>query len=97
MIRLKAATIAWVDMLNKYALRIGFPALIFAALAKLDFSFAENYTLIYTNSLYLIGCMLLAFPVGSLFKTTMKTKQTLILLSTVLSLFFLPMWIALTT
>ncbi len=79
MIRLGAATVAWVDMLNKYALRIGFPALIFAALAKLDFSFAENATLIYANSLYLIGCMLLAFPVGSLFKTSVKTKQTLIL------------------
>jgi len=29
MIRLKVATIAWVDILNKYALRIGFPALIY--------------------------------------------------------------------
>ena len=79
MIRLKAANADWVDMLNKYALRIGFPALIFAALAKMDLSFAENSTLILTNSFYLIGCMLLAFPVGALFKTTVKTKQTLTL------------------
>jgi hypothetical protein len=79
MIRLGAASVAWVDILNKYALKIGFPALIFAALAKMDFSFAENATLIVTNSLYLIGCMLMAFPIGFLFKTTLKTKQTLIL------------------
>lgn len=79
MIRLGAATVAWVDILNKYALKIGFPALIFAALAKMDFSFAENATLIVSNSLYLIGCMLMAFPVGALFKTSLKTKQTLIL------------------
>ena len=79
MIRLKAATIAWVDILNKYALKIGFPALIFSALAKLDLSYSENSTLIMGNSLYLILCMLMAFPVGALFKTTVKTKQTLIL------------------
>lgn len=80
MIRLGAATVAWVDILNKYALRIGFPALIFAALAKMDISFAENSTLLLSNSIYLIACMLLAFPVGYIFKTTVKTKQTLILL-----------------
>jgi len=79
MIRLKAATIAWVDILNKYALRIGFPALIFVALAKMDISFTENSTLLFGNSLYLIGCMLMAFPLGALFKTTVKTKQTMIL------------------
>lgn len=79
MIRLGAATVAWVDMLNKYALRIGFPALIFAALAKMDIGFAENSALIYGNSFYLIGCMLMAFPLGVLFKTSVKTRQTLIL------------------
>lgn len=79
MIRLGAATVEWVDMLNKYALRIGFPALIFAALAKMDIRFAENATLIYSNSFYLIGCMLMAFPVGAIFKTSVKTRQTLIL------------------
>jgi len=80
MIRLKAATAQWSEVLNNYALKIGFPALIFTALVKMDFSFSEHATLIGSNSLYLIGCMLLAFPVGALFKTTAKTRQTLILL-----------------
>jgi predicted permease len=79
MIRLRAATPEWVDMLNKYALKIGFPALIFSALAKLDFNFAENSTLLCANSIYLIGCMLMAFPIGKIFKTSRKTRQTLIL------------------
>jgi hypothetical protein len=79
MIRIGAATPAWVEILNKYALLIGFPALIFAALAKMEISFAENATLIFGNSIYLIGCMLMAFPLSALFKTTVKTRQTLIL------------------
>lgn len=79
MIRLKAASVAWVDILNKFALRIGFPALIFSALARMDISLAENSTLILSNSAYLVSCMLLAFPLGAIFKTSVKTKQTLIL------------------
>jgi predicted permease len=77
--RLKAATVAWVEVLNKFALKIGFPALIFAALAKMDFKFGENAALLSANSIYLIGCMLLAFPAAALFRTSVKTKQTLIL------------------
>lgn len=79
MIRIGAATPEWVEILNKYALRIGFPALIFGALAKMEIRFDENSTLIYSNSVYLIGCMLMAFPLGALFKTSVKTRQTLIL------------------
>lgn len=79
MIRLKAATVAWVDVLNKYALKIGFPALIFAALAKMDVNFSENAALITANSLYLVACMLLAFPIAAIFRTSVKTRQTLIL------------------
>jgi len=79
MIRVGAATEAWVEILNKYALRIGFPSLIFAALAKMDVGFTENSTLLFGNSLYLIGCMLMAFPLGAVFKTSVKTKQTMIL------------------
>ena len=80
MLKLKAATLEWSDVLNKYALKIGFPALIFSALAKMDFSFTEQSTLIYTNSIYLVLCMLMAFPVGTIFKVSAKNRQTLILL-----------------
>jgi predicted permease len=79
LIRAKALSVVWVDVMNKYALWIGFPALIFTALVKLDFSLAENSTLLTANSIYLVFCMLLAFPIAAIFKTSVKTKQTLIL------------------
>jgi predicted permease len=80
MVRIKAVHSGWVDVLNKYVLWIGFPSLIFAALVRLDFRFSEYSVLLLTNSVYLVTCMLLAFPVGSLFKTSLRTKRTLFLM-----------------
>ncbi len=80
MVRIKAVHAGWVDVLNKYALWIGLPSLIFVALARLDFRFADYSHLIVANSVYLVGCTLLAFPVSYLFKTSVKTKRTLFLL-----------------
>jgi predicted permease len=80
MIRIKAATESWIDVLNKYALWLGFPALIFSALAKIDFGLGEYTTLIAANSIYLVACVLLAFPVSIIFKTSLKTKRTLFLI-----------------
>ena len=80
MIRIKVATVSWIDVLNKYVLWIGFPALIFSALSKIDFKLGEYTGLILANSLYLVTCVLLAFPVSIIFRTTLKTKRTLFLL-----------------
>lgn len=80
MIRIRAVHAGWVDVLNKYALWIGLPSLIFVALARLDFRFSEYGTLIIANSVYIVGCTLLAFPVSYLFKTTVNTRRTLFLL-----------------
>jgi len=80
MIRIKAANESWIDILNKYVLWLGFPAMIFSALAKLDFSVGEYTSLILFNSIYLVVCILLTFPVSFIFKTSVKTKRTLLLL-----------------
>ena len=80
MARIKAVHAGWVDVLNKYALWIGLPSLIFAALVRLDFRFSEYANLIFANSIYLIVCTLLAFPIGAIFKTSLKTKRTLFLI-----------------
>ena len=80
MVRIKAVHRGWVDVLNKYALWIGLPSLIFVALVRLDFRFSEYSGLIEWNSMYLIVCTLLAFPVALIFKTSLKTKRTLFLL-----------------
>ena len=70
----------WVDILNKYALWIGLPSLIFVALIRLDFRFNEYGSLILINSAYLIGCIFLAFPISLFFKTSLITRRTLFLL-----------------
>jgi predicted permease len=59
---------------------IGLPSLIFVALARLDFRFNEYADLIFSNSIYLVCCTLMAFPLSTLFKTTLRTKRTLFLL-----------------
>ena len=77
--RTKAASTLWIDILNKYALWIGFPALVIASLMHLDLN-GQSYTrLIITNSVYIIICMLLAFPVASVFKLTNRIKRSLFL------------------
>jgi hypothetical protein len=78
--RTKAASSAWVDVLNKYALWIGFPALVFSSLAKLDFQPAEYSSLIISNSIFIISCMLLAFPISRIFNLSNRVKRTLFLL-----------------
>ena len=79
MVRIKAVHPGWVDVLNKYALWIGLPSLIFVALVRLDFRLSEYSSLILSNSIYLVSCMLLAFPISALLKTSQKTKRTLFL------------------
>jgi len=78
--RIKAVHSGWVDILNKYALWLGLPSLIFVALVRLDFRFSEYSNLLFFNSAYLIVCVLLAFPVSALFKTSLEMKRTLFLL-----------------
>ena len=80
MIRIEVVRPGWVDILNKYALWIGLPSLIFVALIRLDFRFSEYGRLIFLNSAYLICCVLLAFPASMIFRTSQKTRQTLFLL-----------------
>ncbi|MEI7523810.1 MAG: AEC family transporter [Mariniphaga sp.] len=80
MMRTEVVRPGWVDILNKYALWIGLPSLIFVALVRLNFRFGDYGTLILFNSGYLICCILLAFPVSLVFKTSQITKRTLFLL-----------------
>ncbi|MBD3304207.1 hypothetical protein GF343_03610 [Candidatus Woesearchaeota archaeon] len=52
---LKIADDKWIDILNKFALYIGFPALIFTSLVSLESSAAIDYPLFLFNSLLLIA------------------------------------------
>lgn len=78
--RTKAASITWIDVLNKYALWIGFPALVIASLMKLELNGQSYSGLILTNSVYIVICMLLAFPIAGILKLTPKVKRSLFLI-----------------
>jgi predicted permease len=78
--RTKSASITWIDVLNKYALWIGFPALVIASLMKLELNGQSYSGLILTNSVYIVICMLLAFPIARIFKLTSKVKRSLFLI-----------------
>ncbi len=77
--RTKSFKKEWIDVLNDYALWIGFPALILIALIKLDVPVSSYIGLTVANSIYIILSMFLAFPVGKLLKLKSKTTQTLVL------------------
>lgn len=77
--RTKSFKKEWIDVLNDYALWIGFPALILVALFKLDVPLSSYIALAGWNSGYIVCCMLLAFPVAKLFKLNSATLRTLVL------------------
>ncbi|WP_346859977.1 AEC family transporter [uncultured Draconibacterium sp.] len=78
--RTKASNANWIDVLNKYALYIGFPALVIASLMHLELGEQSFVTLIVYNSGYIILCSLLAFPVAKLFKFPPQMRRTLFLI-----------------
>ena len=78
--RTKAASVSWIEILNKYALWIGFPALVLASLIQLDLH-GQNYSrLIITNSGYIVFCMFLAYPLAKVFGLSNRIKRSLFLI-----------------
>lgn len=78
--RTKSASENWVEILNKYALRIGLPALVIASLIRIDASFETYLRLIVVNSAYFVVSMLLAFPIAKIFRFSKQVKQALFLI-----------------
>ncbi len=77
--RHKSVDGSWVKILNDYALWIGFPALIFSALAKTKIDFNEFGNLILCNSAYIVVVVFLTFPIAGIFKLSVQIKRTLFL------------------
>ena len=78
--RSRVASVQWIDVLNRYALLIGFPALVIASLMNLE-PVGQSWTrLILVNSAYIIICMLLAFPVSQIFRLPVAVKRSLFLI-----------------
>ena len=77
--RKKSVDSHWIEILNNYALWIGFPALILVALSKLDWNLAIYGTLLAWNSFRIVFSMLLVFPVSAILKLKNSTRCTLFL------------------
>jgi predicted permease len=67
----------WTRILNLFALRVAFPALIFSSLAKSEIIFQDQKILILVNSLYVFACFGLAIIVSKIFRLPEKIKLTL--------------------
>lgn len=78
--RTKTSSVNWVEILNKYALYIGFPALVVASLMHLEIDEQSYSELIIYNSIYIIICVLLAFPVARIFRFSSKMRRSLFLI-----------------
>jgi len=78
--RTRTSSPEWVNILNKYALYIGFPALVIASLMHLEAGEQSYSKLILFNSVYIVVCILLAFPIGRMFGFSKKTRRTLFLI-----------------
>lgn len=77
--RNKSVNSQWLEILNNYALWIGFPALILVALSRLDWNVQLYGNLMAWNSLRIVVPMLLVFPVSFFLKIKNNTRRTLFL------------------
>lgn len=78
--RSRGASLLWVDVLNKYALWIGFPALVINSLSKLEVIDSTILKLILINSAFIAGSILMAYPVSSIFRMSNLRRRTLFLI-----------------
>lgn len=67
----------WGTVLNEFALKIGFPVLIFTALANTSFTFAEEAELILSNSLFILVSFGLAVVIGKTLRLRKQLFRTL--------------------
>ncbi len=78
--RTGTAKVQWVNIFNKYALWIGFPALVIVSLMQLQSELKAYLPLILLNSAYIVASILLAFPLAWIFKLPLKIRQALFLI-----------------
>lgn len=67
----------WSKVLNDFALKIGFPVLIFSTLSKTPFSFSDQAELITANSLFILSSLLAAIIIGKILRIKEQMYRTL--------------------
>lgn len=78
--RVKIASQNWVEILNKYALMIGFPALVIVSMLHIEKELKTYMPLILSNSVYIVATTLLAYPVSALLNFSNRMKRSLFLI-----------------
>jgi predicted permease len=76
----KSVTLSWVDILNKYALKIGLPSLVIASLLRISPDQEISFRFILINSVYFVSCMLLAYPVARILGLPKHVRSALFLI-----------------
>lgn len=77
--RNKSVNEQWLEILNNYALWIGFPALILVALSRLQWNMNLYGSLMGWNSARIVFSMLMVFPLSVVLKLKNSTRRTLFL------------------
>ncbi|MBT3463506.1 hypothetical protein HN451_00850, partial [archaeon] len=77
---LKISDDNWITVMNNYAFNLGFPAIIFSSLIKLNKS-TINYDIMIYNSLILVVLMTLIFFLTKIFKMDEETRNCYIICS----------------
>jgi predicted permease len=69
----------WSDVLNSFALNIGFPVLVFSALSRTPFSFAEHALVIVSNSVFIVAIFALTYFIGKTVGIATRMLRTVFL------------------
>ena len=67
----------WQTVLNEFALKVGFPSLIFTSLTKVPFSFSAQAPLILINSVFILLLFLAAYAAGKILGLSDRMRRTL--------------------
>lgn len=78
--RTKAANENWIEILNKYAYWIGFPALVIFSMIQLDLSKNSYSTFIILNSIIVLASMLVVFPLAKIFNWSVNVKRSMFII-----------------
>lgn len=68
---------SWGRVLNSFALNVGLPALIFAALSRTDVLFRDELDVVLLNSIFLIGSFVVSYIIAQVFRLKKQARRTL--------------------
>lgn len=76
-VNIKLAKSDWVNVLNDYVVRIGFPALILSSLSRLEWDVHLHGKILIVNSIFVLFCFAFALIISHVFRFDPKLKRTL--------------------